>query len=156
MTKLVAFKYVIECITNFRFKYLLNMLDCSLKPSRLFIKCFHLDTSLPVITFDKPDPKKPEKDLSVTWKSSEDADFECALDSPFDYKKCGNGKTGAFQKDDLPDGEHKLYVRGKDDVGNVGKPSVYTVTTGITQLYVYLSRPIPICPPPPFPFKGYY
>ncbi|XP_028410633.1 uncharacterized protein LOC114533322 [Dendronephthya gigantea] len=93
---------------------------------------FNVDTSRPVITFDKPDPTTPEKDLAVTWKSSEDAEFECAVDDPTQYEECGMGKTGGFQKDDLSDGEHKLYVRGKDDVGNVGEPSIYTVTTDRT------------------------
>lgn len=91
---------------------------------------FVADTTNPVITFDKPDPEKPQKDLSVSWKSSEEADFECSLDDPTLYEPCGKGKTGLFQKDDLPDGEHRFYVRGKDNVGNVGDPSVYTVVTG--------------------------
>lgn len=83
-----------------------------------------------MITFDKPNPSTPQRDLGVTWKSSEDSEFECALDDPTEYEACGKGKTGAFQRDDLPDGKHKLYVRGIDEVGNVGQPSVYTVTTG--------------------------
>lgn len=87
-----------------------------------------------MITFDKPDPTNPEKDLAVTWKSSENAEFECALDDPTQYEDCGKGNTGGFQKDDLPDGQHKLYVRGKDDVGNVGEPSIYTVATGRERL----------------------
>ena len=95
------------------------------------LKCIVvLDTSLPVITFDKTDPDTPQKDLRVTWKSSEIAVFECALDAPTKYEDCGNGKTGVYQKDDLNDGEHKLYVRGRDEIGNVGLPSVYTVTIG--------------------------
>lgn len=89
-----------------------------------------LDTTLPVITFDKADPDTPQKDLSVTWKSSETASFECALEAPTQYEACGNGKTGGYQKDDLNDGKHKLYVRGRDEIGNVGQPSVYAVTTG--------------------------
>ncbi len=92
---------------------------------------FFADTSRPVITFDKPDPTTPQTDLGVTWKSSEDAEFECALDNPNQYEPCGRGRTGGFQRDNLPDGRHRLYVRGKDDVGNVGLPSVYTITTGM-------------------------
>lgn len=97
--------------------------------SRL-LGAFFADTSRPVITFDKPSPRTPQQELSVTWKSSEVADFECALEAAVDYEPCGKGRTGSFQRDDLPDGKHKLYVRGTDEVGNVGEPSVYTVITG--------------------------
>ena len=62
--------------------------------------------------------------------------FECALDNPNQYEPCGRGNTGSFQRNDLPDGRHSLYVRGIDDVGNVGLPSVYTVTTGM-EMYRY-------------------
>ena len=88
------------------------------------------DTTGPVITFDRGDPVTPEKRLSVSWKSSEEGKFECALDDQTSFEKCGSGVKGLLEKEDLPDGEHKLYVRGQDKLDNVGETKVFTVTTG--------------------------
>ena len=59
--------------------------------------------------------------MAFKWESTENAEFECALDNkeqPFD---CGKGFLGSKSLNNVPKGSRVFWVRGTDDAGNVGE-----------------------------------
>jgi hypothetical protein len=92
-------------------------------------KCSYLiDGVPPVITLINPS-RRTNDSPEFTWRSSEQADFECSLDRG-SYESCGNGVNGRWSKNNVGDGEHILFVRGKDTVGNVGRRSPHSWIVG--------------------------
>ena len=81
-----------------------------------------------MITFDNP-PTTTDGSPQFTWRSSEQADFECSLDSG-PYENCGSGISGRWSKNNLGHGSHRLSVRGKDTVENVGRERIHIWTVG--------------------------
>ena len=92
------------------------------------VKGWYVDAIPPVITFNNP-PSKTSGSAQFTWRSSEQADFNCSFDGG-PYKTCGNGAAGQWSKNNLPDGIHRLSVRGKDTVENVGREATHIWTVG--------------------------
>lgn len=92
---------------------------------------FVADTKGPRLTFP---PNLRTHTLSnpwFNWSSDEPADkFECALDDPTNWELCGNGKSGVWQQYNVPDGDHRFYVRGTDDLGNTGPEISHPFTVG--------------------------
>ena len=87
-----------------------------------------LDAVVPVITFINPSPKT-DGSPEFTWRSSEQATFECSLDRG-PYEDCGSGMNGRWSKDNVRDGRHILSVRGKDTVENLGRTTSHSWTVG--------------------------
>jgi hypothetical protein len=92
---------------------------------------FISDTSGPRLTFG---PNLPTHTLSspwFNWTSDETADrFMCSLDDQSSWEFCGSRKTGAWQRYNLPDGKHELFVRGTDDLENTGPQISHKFTVG--------------------------
>ena len=80
-----------------------------------------VDATPPTISFNNP-PSKTSGSPQFTWRSSEEADFECALDRG-PYENCDNGTTGRWSKNNVPHGSRHLSVRGRDSAGNLGTTS---------------------------------
>ena len=79
------------------------------------------DTKGPRLYFNQPVPKKSGSGVRFSWRSSENAKFECALDNREVFFKCGEGFEAQLRFDNLKrNGEHVLHVRGTDDQNNVG------------------------------------
>jgi hypothetical protein len=96
------------------------------------------DSVAPVITFINPSPRT-NSSPEFTWRSSEQADFECSLDRG-PYERCGSGVTGRWSKDNIRDGSHVLSVSGKDTVENVGSPTAHSWIVGkfLLSFVIYL------------------
>jgi hypothetical protein len=88
-----------------------------------------VDTVSPTITFSD-DPAKTSGSPMITWRSSEQAEFECSLDGGR-YEKCGSGMNGVWSKDNVGDGRHTLSVRGIDSAGNSGTPARHNWDVGM-------------------------
>ena len=92
---------------------------------------FVSDTSGPVLTFA---PNLATQSLGspwFNWTSDETAvRFLCALDDQSNWEFCGSGKTGVWQKYNVPDGKHRLFVQGTDDLGNTGPTIRHTFGVG--------------------------
>ena len=84
------------------------------------IRGWIVDSVAPTITF-VDNPAKTSGSPFITWRSSEQADFECLLDSG-QYENCSSGMNGLWSKNDVKDGPHVLFVRGTDPAGNLGGP----------------------------------
>jgi hypothetical protein len=90
----------------------------------------------PVITFVSP-PSKTDSSPAFTWRSTEEAVFECSFDGR-SYGDCGTGTNGQWRRDNVRDGRHTLLVRGRDTVGNLGRPTSLSWDVGtflITEFY---------------------
>ena len=96
------------------------------------------DSVPPVITFINPS-RRTNGSPQFTWRSSEQADFECSLDRG-PYERCGSGVNGRWSKDNIRDGSHVLSVRGKDTVDNVGSPTTHSWVVGkfLLSFVIYL------------------
>ena len=93
------------------------------------IRGWIVDTVLPVIMFTDP-PIKTSDSAELRWVSSEQANFECSLDSE-PYTNCGEGLTsGKWIGDNLSRGVHVFKVKGKDAAGNIGEPARHVWTVG--------------------------
>lgn len=77
------------------------------------------DSDGPEITFNDH-PKKFRSNPTLTWSSSEPANFKCRMENSLEGFDCGNGMTGQFTGNKIPDGPHKLFVYGVDDMNNIG------------------------------------
>lgn len=92
------------------------------------VRGWYVDAEPPTITFNNP-PSRTGGSPHFSWQSSEQAYFECSLDiGP--YENCSNGTTGQWSKNNLQDGSHRLSVRGKDTVGNVGRETAHIWIVG--------------------------
>ena len=76
-----------------------------------------------------PLPDQSNASPRITWRSTEDARFECSLDNGA-YEDCGNGEIGTWIGRNLPHGNHVISVRGRDKNGNVGEPTKHTWNVG--------------------------
>lgn len=80
---------------------------------------YFLDTTPPtgfVVTGPPRRTNKPEATFS--WRTSEDADFECYLNNQVNSTKCGEGTNGFVTTQPLEDGKHNFSVVATDDLGN--------------------------------------
>ena len=91
------------------------------------IRGWIVDTIPPVLTFTNAAEKTNDSPV-LTWRSSEQAKFECKLDDR-PYENCGEGINGRWSKNNVPHGRHRLSVRGRDSAGNLGTTS-YTWFVG--------------------------
>ena len=98
------------------------------------IRGWVVDTVAPTITYSDAAAKTNGSPF-ITWRSSEQAEFECSLDRG-PYENCGIGMNGQWRKDNVPDGRHILRVRGTDPAGNVGNPAGHTWIVG---KFLYIS-----------------
>ncbi len=90
-----------------------------------------LDTTGPRLSFPSNLPKHTLSSPWFNWTSDETADrFLCSLDGQFNWEICGSGKKGVWQKYNVPDGKHELFVQGTDDLGNTGPKISHTFTVG--------------------------
>ena len=88
------------------------------------------DSTGPKVKFDESQPRSTLNNPRFSWTADEPANFQCALDDPTYWEQCGGGTNSDWQGRNIPDGEHTLYVRGKDDLGNIGKPTKHQFTVG--------------------------
>ena len=110
--KIVCYNYFTQCVQHF--------------PNQF--KFFIVDNTVPVITFltsNDPTNTRPQ----IRWTSSEVASFECSLDGQ-NYQECGNGFSGFWTGNNIPDGKHTFSVRGRDKNGNVGNPAKFEWSVG--------------------------
>lgn len=65
-----------------------------------------------------PDPSSSRP--NIQWKATEPLAFECTFDDgrPF---ACGEGTTGSWTGNNVPDGARRFVIDGKDKVGNTGR-----------------------------------
>ena len=94
---------------------------------------FVLDGTPPVVTFINP-PGKTNNSPQLTWRSTEQATFECSLDNE-PYVNCGSGVRGQWSQRNLREGEHTLSVRGTDLAGNTGRETSHTWIVGTFQSF---------------------
>ena len=87
--------------------------------SYLLIIPFLSDGVGPVLAFISPSATTSSSPV-FTWRSSEQADFECSFDGG-EFENCDSGMTGRWSKNNVRDGSHVLSIRGRDSVGNVGR-----------------------------------
>lgn len=80
-----------------------------------------VDTVIPIITFVDAS-EETNGSPTITWRSSEQTDFYCSLNGG-PYVTCGKGIFGRWSGDNIRDGRHRLFVRGKDAADNVGSNS---------------------------------
>ena len=74
-----------------------------------------------MLRFSRNLPKNTLAGPFFNWTSDEQADrFLCSLDDQSNWEFCGSGKLGAWQRYNLPDGNHQFFVQGIDDLGNRG------------------------------------
>ena len=92
------------------------------------VRGWMVDAISPTITFTDA-PGKTNNLPQLTWRSSEEATFECKLDNE-PYKGCGSGVNGEWSQKIDREGRHVLYVRGRDAVGNTGPSSTHSWTVG--------------------------
>ena len=76
-----------------------------------------LDTVIPVITFIDL-PSTTNGSPVFKWRASKEMDFMCSLDNE-SYEPCGEGITGEWRRNNVPEGSHVFAVRGKDSRGEV-------------------------------------
>lgn len=94
-----------------------------------FLKsAFFADNTVPEITFPETFVKT-NSNPEISWRSSENAQFECSLDGG-DFEGCGSGLSNRWSRDNLPDGKHTFSVRGRDRNGNVGEVQTIEWTVG--------------------------
>ena len=62
------------------------------------------------------------KKIKIKWRSTEFTRFTCAHEDVNDMKPCGDGRRGDWTEEDLPEGRHRIWVSGEDEVGNKAKP----------------------------------
>ena len=72
---------------------------------------------------------------SFNWTSSELAKFKCALDDgqslgQSDFVDCGEGNTGQWTGENIPDGVYRFLVYGTDNMKNRGPVAQHTFTVG--------------------------
>jgi hypothetical protein len=70
-----------------------------------------------VITFTRP-PTVTNNYPVLSWNSTTEMSFKCSLDNE-KYKPCGEGRSGQWTGNNVPDGQHVLKVRGTDSDGRV-------------------------------------
>ena len=56
--------------------------------------------------------------VTLKWTSDEDATFQCAIDDIFANQDCGIGVNGEFRLTNLPDGDHTVWIKAVDKLGN--------------------------------------
>ena len=79
----------------------------------------YLDNTVPIIALTS------SNDLATStptfkWTASEDVNFRCSYDDGT-FFNCGNGTTGSWTLNNVPDGEHNFVIEGKDKIGNTGR-----------------------------------
>ena len=102
------------------------------------VRGWMVDAIPPIITYTSS-PTKTNSSPEITWISSEQAEFECRIDNQ-PYTKCGQEMNGRWTEDNLSDGIHRLYVRGRDAVGNLGREFVHTWTVGTILKFIVNQR----------------
>ena len=106
------------------------------KTLEIEVRGWTVDAEPPSIVFTNA-PSKTNKSPLITWKSTEFAKFQCSLDNR-EFEDCGEGISGRWTKT-ISGGQHKLTVRGKDNVGNLGNEITHTWFVGKFLLSVFLS-----------------
>lgn len=90
---------------------------------------WRVDTTPPTITLTQfPDQYTNQTTATFDWNSSEPATFECRLDNA-SFAPCP-GKPADYSG--LAEGAHSFEVRGTDDAGNTGSPTVHNWTVDVT------------------------
>lgn len=79
---------------------------------------WNIDSLPPVITMDANLPTVSSNNVTIKWTSSEPATFECAVDSIFNNVDCGFGEDGDLVLTNLDEGQHTVWVKAVDDLGN--------------------------------------
>ena len=80
-----------------------------------------LDTVGPTLSFPRDLPKHTVSRPRFKWTSDEHAErFLCSLDGQSNGEFCGSGKSGGWQRYNVPDGNYQFFVQGIDDLGNKG------------------------------------
>ena len=82
------------------------------------IRGWTVDTIAPIITFTSA-PEKTNDTPLLTWRSSEEVEFEYRFDNGR-YENYGKGTNGRWSKNNVGHGPHSLSVRGRDSAGNMG------------------------------------
>ncbi len=87
----------------------------------VLIFCSHklLDSTPPRISISSP-PDPSSSRPRIEWTSTEPVKFECSFDDGQIFD-CGNGTSGSWTGNNVPDGLRKFVIDGKDKVGNTGK-----------------------------------
>ena len=75
-----------------------------------------------MLQFKKKRPTVSGKRTKFAWFSDEWAKFYCAHEDISDMQPCGEGMRSRWIEDQLPEGKHRFWVIGIDDVGNRGDP----------------------------------
>ncbi len=89
------------------------------------------DNKPPVLSWRRKVPTVTGKRVRFKWISDEVAEFYCAHEKIEDMEKCGRfSLRGRWVESDLPEGRHRFWVVGVDDVGNRGIPLRHTWTVG--------------------------
>ena len=94
-----------------------------------------VDSRAPDIQFRSNLPKKTQGYPQFTWNASEPSNFECALDNIENMRRCGGGTSGRWSGVNVPNGPRMLWVRGTDDMKNVGEWKSYKFDVGKENVY---------------------
>jgi hypothetical protein len=77
---------------------------------------------------EKPDKFTSDTSAHFEFTNSEGTDFQCKVDAAADWSDC----ESPLDLDGLTQGQHTLQVRGLDEEGSPGLPTVYTWTVDTT------------------------
>ena len=90
---------------------------------------FWLDKRGPGLNITSDNPSKTNKiTQSITWTSSEQANFKCKLNGR--VVRCGSGTDGFYTTPNLPDGNFTFEVTAVDKLGNTGPTEVVSWSKG--------------------------
>jgi hypothetical protein len=96
--------------------------------------CSHIsDNTPPVLSWRRKVPAVTGKRVRFRWQSNEIAEFFCAHERINYMERCGNfSLKGRWIEANLPEGKHRFWVVGVDDVGNRGKPLHHEWVVGMS------------------------
>ena len=88
------------------------------------------DTTPPVVTLDENSERVSGRSVTIKWRANENAIFRCSVDNVFDDRDCGSGLDSQIKLTDLEDGEHSVWIKATDTLGNLAPWKKHTWVVG--------------------------
>ena len=89
------------------------------------------DTKPPIVTLDENTARVSAHNVTLRWRANENAIFQCAVDSIFDNRDCGAGRSGELKLTGLEDGPHTVWIKAEDELGNIAPWTKHTWRVGM-------------------------
>ena len=82
------------------------------------------------MTLDENTQRVSASNVTLIWRTNENAIFQCAVDTIFDNRDCGAGRASELELTNLGEGPHTIWIKAVDELGNIAPWKKHTWNVG--------------------------